>query len=150
MTILFVCTGNTCRSPMAEHLLKKILKKNGVKVASAGTSVISSTQIPSVMLEILAKEEIDISCHRARQLTREIIDEASLVLAMESCHKRNILYYYPQSSGKVFLLKEFIGEGEIGIADPFGGSKEAYMRAFSQIKEAVEKLRKKVLNDCLR
>ena len=129
---------------MAEYLFKKMLRKDEVKVVSAGTSVISPIPIPAVMLEVLAKEGIDISSHRSKQLTQEMVDEASLILSMESHHKRNILDYYPKSSGKVFLLKEFIGEGETGIADPFGGSKEVYESTFSQIKDALAELKEKI------
>lgn len=144
MTILFVCTGNTCRSPMAEYLFKKMLKKDEVTVVSAGTSVISPIPIPSVMLEILAKEGIDISSHRAKQLTQEMVDEASLILSMESHHKKELLGRYLRLNDKVFLLKEFIGEGEIGIADPFGGDKEVYESSFLQIKDALVKLKEKI------
>jgi len=129
---------------MAEYLFKKMLRKDEIKVASAGISVMSPIPIPSVMFEVLTKEGIDISSHRSRQLTQEMVDEASLILSMESHHKRNILDYYPKSSGKVFLLKEFIGEGEVGISDPFGGSKEVYESTFSQIKDALAKLKEKI------
>ncbi|MDI6703132.1 MAG: low molecular weight protein arginine phosphatase [bacterium] len=142
-SILFVCTGNTCRSVIAENMLKRWL--NGcqlrLEVRSAGISVTPQTPVPHYILELLKKEGISEIYHKTTPLTEEQIKEASLILVMESFHKQRILDLFPETKDKVYLLKEYVGEKEnLDILDPFGGLEEGYETCFSQIKGCITKL----------
>lgn len=113
--ILFVCTGNTCRSSMAEALFKKILEdigKNtkGIKIKSAGTAAMENQPATPQAISVMREMGIDLSSHRATLLTPKLIDEADLILTMTLDHKRRILEMYPEAHGKVYLLKEFVEE----------------------------------------
>ncbi|MDQ6420991.1 low molecular weight protein arginine phosphatase [Paenibacillus sp. LHD-117] len=106
--ILFVCTGNTCRSPMAEALLREQAAKRGITVAvrSAGVSTIDGLPISSNALETLRRREI---AHggSSRALTAEAVGWADLILTMTSGHKRDLLHYHPGAVDKTYTLKEF-------------------------------------------
>lgn len=141
--ILFVCTGNTCRSVAAENMLKKWSEryKLRLEVCSAGIFAISSIPVPHYILELLKKEGVSEIDHKTTYLTEEQIKEASLILVMESFHKQRILDLFPETKNKVYLLKEYVGETEnLDILDPFGGSREGYETCFSQIKGCITKL----------
>lgn len=102
---------------MAEGLLKKMLSKKGIKgvdVASCGTSALPSFKVPGVVLDLMKKEDVDLTKHKARCVTRELIDGSGMVLVMENAHKEFINMKYPQSIDKVYLLKELSGSPSIG------------------------------------
>lgn len=149
-TILFVCTGNTCRSAMARGIFRKMLKeveKENIKLTSAGTIALPGMKPPREVEEVMKGEGIDISHHQATPLTRNLIEEADLILVMDRCHRKTILKMSPGASQKTFLLKEFSpdpGEGALDISDPLGGSLRTYEKAFREIKRCLEELLKKV------
>ena len=149
--ILFVCTGNTCRSVMAQGLLKNMLKKEGienVKVSSAGTAALSSYGIYGILEKVLKEEDIEISNHKPIQVTAEIVKDADLVLVMEKRHKEAILEMAPEVENRVFLLKEFAGEKEnLDIPDPIGQPEEAYRSRLQEIKEYLLKILEKIKKD---
>ena len=109
--ILFVCTGNTCRSPMAEWILKTELNKESINdftVSSAGISVIFPSGPSNHAVEVMKKDGIDISLHQSKQITNDMIKEADLILTMTVNHKDTITNAFSETADKVLTLKEYI------------------------------------------
>lgn len=145
-TVLFVCSGNTCRSPMAEGLLRKIAEErglggeDGIMVMSAGLAAWEGDPASEHARTVAAEEGFDLGAHRARRLVPEMVREADLVLAMTERHKAAIVALVPEARDKVFTLKEFAqqgAEGGLDVGDPYGGSVEVYRRTMAEIKEAL-------------
>ncbi|CQR58678.1 low molecular weight protein arginine phosphatase [Paenibacillus riograndensis] len=116
--ILFVCTGNTCRSPMAEGLLRKLAKERGidVEVRSAGVSAISGTSMSRHAAAILRDEGIHDQI-LSTQLNAETVAWADLVLTLTGGHKRHLLQYFPDAVAKTYTLKEYVYDEEAVNAD---------------------------------
>jgi len=148
-TILFVCTGNSCRSPMAEGLLKKMLKEKGeegIKVLSAGIKHSPFKNPTREAVEAMKNFNLNISAYQNTPLSKGIIEEASLILVMSEGHRRFILDIEPGAEEKVFLLKEFAGYQEnLNIRDPFGLPYRVYQKVAEEIKEALERALPKIL-----
>jgi len=146
--ILFVCTGNTCRSVMAQGLFKNMLRKEGikdVKVSSAGIAALPSFAIYGVLEKVLKEEDIEISNHKPTRVTPQIVKDADLILVMERRHKEAILEMAPEVKNRVFLLKEFAGEKKnLDIPDPIGQPEEAYRSRLQEIKGCLVKILEKI------
>lgn len=137
--ILFVCTGNICRSAMAEHLLRHWAKQKGweVDVRSAGTHADSSWEIPEHARRLLASEGLADVPHKPTYLTREPLRWADDVYVMTQVHLEHILEAFPEFAPKTKLLREAAGFGDEDVADPMGRPFEDYARCLAVLKESL-------------
>lgn len=139
--ILYVCTGNTCRSPMAEYLTRSMLKSSGitdVDVASQGIAGSPILQVPETVVRLMDEQNIDIRSHQPSQVSPERMDWADVVLVMEERQKQVLGIRFPEAKAKIFLFKEYIGEAKEGeINDPIGQSEEGYRQCLTELKKAV-------------
>ena len=141
--ILFVCTGNSCRSVMAEGLLKKYLGKRGdIHVSSAGIITAFGMGPTHETIKMLSFEGIDMRGHAGRKVTHEMLRGSDLILVMEKFHEERIKFIEPSVRNRVFLLKEFakIKDGSVEIKDPIGRGDQVYFEVFTIIKDAVEQI----------
>jgi protein-tyrosine phosphatase len=142
--ILFVCTGNTCRSPMAEGALKVLLEKEDIdnfEVISAGVS--AAAGFPATLYAIEASKiwDADISKHHSKPLTSQLVDKADLILAMTPYHLKNIIRMKKDAKSKTYLFTNFPDSKEdgIGIDDPIGQTLDKYNEVFLEIGQYLEK-----------
>ncbi|MBV7505186.1 low molecular weight protein arginine phosphatase [Bacillus sp. sid0103] len=136
--ILFVCTGNTCRSPMAEAILKN-KQLDRVEVRSAGIYAATGSEASAHAKKVLDDNGIAHN-HRSSLLTRDEVAWADLILTMTSSHKMAILQQYPDMGEKVFTLKEYSGEGfHSDVVDPYGGSLAMYEQTFRELNALIDK-----------
>lgn len=146
--ILFVCSGNLCRSPMAEYLLQDELKNRGVDgvlAESAGTIAMDGNKAATLAVSALAAIGVDMSGHRARGLDRRMIDEAGWVVTMERHHMQSVLSLAPGAEDKTVMIGEFLKPGAgMEIEDPYGGGPDDFRKALELIREAVRAMADKI------
>lgn len=142
MKILFVCTGNTCRSAMAAAMMNDIAVKNDLDILidSAGVFAEIGGRATDEAVRAMAKREIDLTSHRTKPLTDELIDMADLILVMTAAHKQLIDGI---ARGKAKTLLEYAGyDGD--IPDPFGGDDEEYEETANKIYDALVDIAEKL------
>ena len=132
-SILTVCIGNICRSPMAEGLLAAALP--GMTVTSAGTGAMIGHPADPMAQQLMQQRGIDISGHRARQLKREMCQQADLILVMDGEQRRELQDKYPLAFGKVFRLCEFSKQD---VPDPYTQPEAAFRSALALIDNGVQ------------
>ena len=136
--IIFVCTGNICRSPMAEFLLRdKLGAESEWTVGSAGTFAGNGMRASREAVDVLAELNIDGSSHRSSFLDGELVDASTVIVVMTSGHKHHIELMYPNAAEKVFLLKSFSRNDKGDVRDPIGASTGVYRQIRDEISEAL-------------
>ncbi len=137
INILFVCSANMCRSPMAEAHLKYLTRDlKRVKVRSAGTRAIRGTPMSIGAKNLLEEEGLE-THHQSISIAKPILEWADLIFVMEERHKKQLIDFSPESRGKIAFLRNFKEPSKpCEIEDPIGGGIEIYQRVFSEIKEA--------------
>jgi len=142
MNLLFVCSGNTCRSAMAEALAKKVARRRGiddVNVSSAGTNAWDNATATDEALLVGMERDIDLTAHRARKLTSAIVSEADLIFVMTPGHLEQVVQL--GGRGKVHVIDEYTsGVQSGGITDPYGGDLDAYRQTADALEQELEKL----------
>lgn len=141
MTILLICTGNICRSPMAVAILQHMLEARGIAditVCSAGTAPWDGAPASEGSYLVSLEHGLDLSSHRARQLTTDIVADAELILGMSAGHVERAIQL--GGAGKTFLLGAYAGEPpeDAEVADPFGGEIEEYRETYDRLVSLFE------------
>lgn len=155
MRVLFVCTGNTCRSPMAEGIMRKLAAERGLEVEVRSAGVAASPGVPmSRHAEAVLRDKGIADRISSTPLHPELVEWADLILALTEGHKRHIRSSFPKAMDKVYTLKEYVGDakddglgmlmGAYDISDPYGGSREDYDRTAAEIAAALDKLLNKL------
>ncbi|MEZ5360472.1 MAG: low molecular weight protein arginine phosphatase [Candidatus Zixiibacteriota bacterium] len=150
LKVLLVCTGNTCRSAMAEGALRVLLegRVDNVDVISAGTGALPGCQATLNAIEAAKTWHADITGHRSRPLSAELIEEADLILVMTPGHYHDVIGYSADAASKTFLLKKYPDPGADGegVADPIGGPLDLYNQTFLEIGEELGRILPDILD----
>lgn len=143
MNIYFICTGNTCRSPMAEAILRS-KELGNVTVRSAGIHAQEGRPI-SLHAKTLIEEAAMPHTPQSRAVSSEDLEWADIVLTMTEAHKMELLYRYPKMQEKTFTLKGFVEFKSGGdVQDPFGGNLDTYRQTFEELSNVMDQLEQKL------
>jgi len=151
--VVFICTGNICRSPMAEGIFRKKITDLGLKgvhVSSMGTHAVNGGQVSKTALELCAENGIDISNHQSRPLIANELVKSNLILTMEHVHREFLYSFFPVVKEKTFLLRAWpeIGTSRYNIDDPIGGSRRKYLNAYKEITKSIDRMMPEFLARC--
>lgn len=141
MHLLFVCTGNTCRSPLAEGIARNALAQRGVQgvtAGSAGTSAWDGAPASDGALLVALEHGIDLGAHEARMLTPAIVEQSDLILTMGPSHLERV--HALGGNARAHLLAGFASQGALAtpVSDPFGGDLTVYRQTFDELRALVE------------
>jgi RpiB/LacA/LacB family sugar-phosphate isomerase len=140
-TVLFVCTGNVCRSPMAEGIFRQAVQSRGdYRVFSAGLGAMEGQPPSHYAVQAVRELRIDIAAQRSRMLTPELVQQADYIFGMTHSHIDTVMLLYPHAAEKTFLLREFddtLDFFEKDISDPIGGSYDVYLDCRDQIEQGI-------------
>lgn len=146
-TIVFVCTGNTCRSPMAAALFNAMLAEKGLAdrwhALSAGTAALADMPANEKAIASLAAEGVDLRSHRATPLGGMNLADAALILTMTRHHKDEVVARHPEVADRVFTLGEYAGDpfgSDWEVEDPIGGDQQVYDRCRNDLRSVLERV----------
>lgn len=145
MKIMFICTGNICRSAMAHWLFKKKLEERNIKnveVYSAGIYAYPGDISTDEAIEVMEEYGVDLKKHRATKVQNSNIKDMDIILCMTLSHKRDLIYMYPELKEKIYTLKEYVKDEKNGveIRDPWGYDIVTYRFCASEIDACLDKL----------
>src|SRR3989339_972981 len=148
--IVFVCTGNTCKSVMAHKIFEQLIKNTALEnleVDSAGTAAMPYYAILGVLKEVMDEHRVDYSGHIPKMIDREILESADYVVVMTEGHREDINFAFPGFEGKLFLLSELAVGEKKDIPDPIGLGVESYRNTFKIINKYAVKFLERLLKD---
>ncbi|MGH8540077.1 MAG: low molecular weight protein-tyrosine-phosphatase [Stenotrophobium sp.] len=140
--ILVVCTGNICRSPMAEELLRARVTGRGMTVGSAGTSAMAGYPADETARELMREHGFDIEAHRAQQLTLPLLTSSDLILTLDQTHSDWINRRYPQFRGRVHKILKWRDNRD--VEDPYCRPREVFEAAYADIETGIADWLKKL------
>ena len=132
MKIMFVCTGNTCRSPMAEAIAKSVFPEDKYEIISRGISVYANAPASTNAQQAVKNAGLDLSEHVSKQISEEDIKTSDVIFTMTNAHKQMLMNVCAKYGKPIFSLAEFVGSTE-EISDPYGAGLEVYENCFRQI-----------------
>ena len=143
--VMFVCTGNTCRSPMAEAALRKLILDSGVddiEVYSSGAGAFGGYPASDFAAESVKLWDIDLGAHRSQALTQLLVDESDLILTLAPTHYNSVLGLSPEAFDRTYLLKSFPESGDEGggVIDPIGMPLRVYNEVFLDIITELQRI----------
>jgi protein-tyrosine phosphatase len=147
--VLFVCTANVCRSPMAAgifkaQLVKRFEDKIKIRVDSAGTWAYPGQPADSWVQEVLLRKGINLQDHRSKTISKKLVYQSKLIITMEPGHKEALQLEFPYAASRIFLLSEF-DEKVVPINDPTGGDIEEYENTAREIEKIISRGMSKIL-----
>ena len=149
MKIMFICTGNICRSAMAHRMLEKRLKdinRDDIEVYSCGVFASDGDYPTSQGIEVMKNYGVNLKTHRATNIHNSNIEDMDIILCATTSHKNNVINMYPDLKEKIFTMKEFVGydKNNLDIADPWGLSTKVYEDCAKEIEDCVNKIIDKI------
>ena len=141
-SVLFVCKGNICRSPLAQVYFKSLVEKEGwkVTVCSAGLETTPGKPAHANAKAVALQHRLSLDSHTTSHVHKELIEQSDLIIVMEIAQKTRIHRLYPKSKGKVVLLGRFDSVGPLEIADPYSGTSEDFHSCFQQVRRCCDVL----------
>jgi protein-tyrosine phosphatase len=150
-SIVFICTGNICRSAMAEYMLReklRLISRADIRISSMGIHGLDNQPASELSREICLENTIDISAHRSRPLAGQELIDADLILTMDSLHLDFVKLFFPQVGEKVFMLGAWPNEGtkKDSVPDPIGRPRKAYIQVYQLINRHLDRILPEILD----
>ena len=153
--VLFVCTGNTCRSTTAEAILKKLMEEQGaqlVLVGSAGTNAVEGLPANFLALSVAGSHGVNLMSHRSRPVSRKLMEKSDLIIVMAQNHYDILVKKFPKYKDKVHLLKNYGREEPLNdpeVVDPIGGDGELFEAVYQDINSESERIAPLIINESM-